>query len=231
MDKNTELVACISLLLAATLFITITILEQNQNAHTPFSLADDFEQFPKNEWVIETVESGRVSRSPEQKVSGLYSAHLYSQNTTDVAGAYLPISELKDLHVSIWFYVDYSIIPDHMYIVDLRGSDGVQSRIVVNDVNGTCNVCVLGVGNRYDPASYQVVSSIRGNVWHKLELEVSWLGNLKVLDVKLDDWDYGFYSLHDYSVMVDRLYLGDSTVGGFKGSIYIDDLSIEGPFY
>ena len=230
MDNGTKLVACISLLFAVTLFITITILEQNQNAHTPFSLADDFEQFPKN-WVIETVESGRVSRSPEQKVSGLYSAHLYSPNTTDVAGAYLPISELKDLHVSLWFYVDYSIIPDHMYIVDLRGSDGVQSRIVVNDVNGTCNVCVLEVGNGYNPASYSVVSSITGNFWHKLELNVSWLGNLKVLDISVDGWNYGFYSPHDSSVMVDKLYLGDSTVGGFKGSIYIDDLSIEGPFY
>jgi hypothetical protein len=230
-DRNTELVACVSVLLATTLFITITILEQNQHAHTPYALQDDFEQFPKN-WVIETVESGKVLKSPEEKLSGLYSAHLYSPKTTDVAGAYLPISAyIKDLHVSLWFYVDYSVIPDHMYLVDLRDSDGVQSRIVVNDVNGACNVCILGIGDGYDPASYQAVSSITGNVWHKLELDVFWLGELIALDIRIDDWDYGFYSPHDSSVIVDRIYLGDSTFGSFKGSLYFDDLIIEGSFY
>jgi hypothetical protein len=74
-----------------------------------------------------------VTKSSRVKFDGSYSLHIYSPDVTDYAYVNTSMPG-TDFHIQLWFYVDYSVVPDHIYIAECRDSNAsVQNRIVVND--------------------------------------------------------------------------------------------------
>jgi hypothetical protein len=223
MNTNQKTAVILSIILTTSIFLAIA-KNQNQFSHTAV-FQDDFEAFSKN-WFTDTRE-GSVTQSSKVKLEGSYSLQIYSPDWDTNAYAYTSIPEIinKDFHIQIWFYIDYSVPPYHFYIAECRDSnEKVQNRIVVNDESGVCHVAILLKGNGYDPINYQNICIISRNDWHKLDLY--WRFS-SVYDVYVDDNFYGSYQPRDSNIIVDSFYLGDSTVGGFRGLAYFDDLTIE----
>ncbi|MGD0803217.1 MAG: hypothetical protein ABSA11_03995 [Candidatus Bathyarchaeia archaeon] len=207
-------------------FLAVAINQQQNTYKLVFK--DGFESFPRN-WTIETG-YGTVTKSSNVKPDGSYSLRIYSPDVTDYADAYtsVPGSNNTDFHIQIWFYVDYAVVPDHFYIAECRDSKAiVQNRIVVNDEAGVCYIEILHKGDGYNPANYMNICEVSKNTWHKLDLY--WLNSLSIYNVHVDDLGYGSFQPRDSNINVERLYLGDSTVGGggFMGLVYYDNLTIE----
>jgi hypothetical protein len=223
MDTSQKLVALLTFLLTTILFLGVA---QTQS-HWIVIYRDGFENFPAN-WSTDTRDYGSVAKDMLRKLDGAYSLRISTQYTTDNAYAYLQIpgSPIADSHIQIWFYVDYSNPPDHVYILETRDAKAhVNNRIVVDDEAGVCYVKQLLPGYGYDPRNYVKICQVTKNVWHKLDYYTQYAqANSTIL---IDDVNYGVYAAPYPTILFEYLYLGDSTVGGFKGLLYFDNLMIE----
>jgi hypothetical protein len=223
MTPSQKLAASLSFLLTTLLFIAVA---QTQS-HWVDIYRDDFENFPVN-WSTDTRNFGSVTKSSQKRLEGTYSLQISTPHTTDNAYAYLriPGSSIEDRHIQIWFYVDYSNPPDHVYILETRDATAqVNNRIVVDDENGTCYVKQLLPGDGYDPRNYVKICQVTKNEWHKLDYYTQYSqADCRII---IDDVDYGVHLAPYPNILVEYLYLGDSTVGGFKGLLYFDNLIIE----
>ena len=209
-------------ILATIFFLSIMVYQPTQVNSV---LRDGFEAFP-NDWSIE-IQNGTVETSKEIVHNETYSLRIYSPSTESYASVSIdiPAGLSQAFHFQIWFYVDSSIPTDHMYLADFRDSQSfIQSRVVATDSNGKCYVAVLkSQGSGYEDSSYWNVCSISKDSWHKLEL----IWNASEYTIKVDDQDYGVFQPRSPNISVEKLYLGDTTVGGFSGLIYFDDLTMK----
>ncbi len=204
----------------------IAQLEAELRTLTSAKITDSYESFPGN-WTINT-RGGDITRSQAEKHGGNYSARFSSPEATTNAYAYtdMPYVANIDFHVQLWFYVDYSLPPDHLSIAGCRDLAEYNSfAFMVTDYGGSCYLLNWLPGNGYNPSNYETVTKVSENSWHKLDLY--WSNATRRCKVVLDDVDYGWFLPNNPNVNAERFYIGDTTVGGLYGLIYVDDLLIE----
>jgi hypothetical protein len=193
----------------------------------PQTINDNFENFSTG-WTTDTGGSGTVTKSSSHAHGGTYAARIYAPSTSDYAYCYksLPGYSNHDFHLQIWFYVDNSVTTSLMFACEQRGSSGVQNRIVVTDDSGTCRVKYLKTtGSGYDPSSYTSICSVSYNAWHKIDL--TWHNSQQYYTILIDDANSTNFSPRSTAISVTTLYIGDSSVAGYRGIVYYDDLLVE----
>jgi hypothetical protein len=92
MNNSQKSAVIISLLLATTIFLVVSINQLRDTYKTIFK--DDFESFPSN-WSIDT-RGGTVTKSSIVKLDGSYYLCIYSPDVTNNAYTYTNITEISN---------------------------------------------------------------------------------------------------------------------------------------
>jgi len=183
-------------------------------------LEEDFEAFSTG-WTLGFGSLGTITKSNTQKHGGSWSSKIYAPNPTSYCYGYRGISETTgDSITEFWIWVDSSVEPDYEHVIGLydisRGAYVYEVRLDYHDEGYYIQNDVSNVGTD--------VSEISAGEW--VSIIIFFDDVINKLHYYINGFYMGVFDPNDDVGDGDRVYIGDTWGGGWRGYYYLDDLLI-----